>query len=53
MDAVDVSADQRARNEIFFREVNERVEEINDRLNSTSDEPLNDLRLRVRQHRLP
>ena len=39
MDGVDASANQRARNEILFREVNERVEEINDALNGRSDEP--------------
>jgi metal-responsive CopG/Arc/MetJ family transcriptional regulator len=38
MDDVDASADQRARSEILFRAVNERVEEFNDRLNGTSDE---------------
>ena len=38
MDGVAVSADQRARIEIVFREVNDRVEEISDRLNG-SDEP--------------
>lgn len=36
---MDASANQRARNEILFREVNERVEEINDRLDGRSDEP--------------
>ena len=35
---MDASTDRRARNEIVFREVNERVEEINDRLDGTSDE---------------
>jgi hypothetical protein len=38
MGGVEASADQRARNEILFREVNERVEEINDRLDGKSDE---------------
>ena len=40
MDDVDASADQRARNEILFREVNERVEEINERLDGESDDSL-------------
>ena len=40
MDGVDASADQQARNEILFREVNERVEEINDRLDGKRDEPV-------------
>ena len=38
MDGVDASTDQRARNEILFREVNERIEEINDSLDGHSDE---------------
>jgi hypothetical protein len=38
MDGVDASTDQRARNEILFREVNERVEEINDSLDGNSEE---------------
>jgi hypothetical protein len=34
---VDASDEQRARNEVLFREVNERVEEINERLDGESD----------------
>jgi hypothetical protein len=34
---VDATAEQRARTELLFREVNERVEEISDELNDTSD----------------
>jgi hypothetical protein len=36
MDSVDPSDEQRARNELLFREVNERVEEINEGLNGES-----------------
>ena len=34
---MDATAEQRARNELLFREVNERVEEISEELNATSD----------------
>jgi hypothetical protein len=37
---VDASDEQRARNEVLFREVNERVEEINERLDGESDDSL-------------
>jgi hypothetical protein len=40
MESVDASDEQRARNELLFREVNERVEEINERLDGESDDPL-------------
>jgi hypothetical protein len=34
---VDATEEQRARNELLFREVNERVEEMSNELNGTSD----------------
>jgi hypothetical protein len=37
---VDASAEQRARNEILFREVNERVEEVSDALDGGGDWPM-------------
>jgi hypothetical protein len=40
MESVDASDEQRARNELLFREVNERVEEINERLDGESDDSL-------------
>lgn len=40
MAGVDASDEQRARNELLFREVNERVEEINERLDGESDDSL-------------
>jgi hypothetical protein len=38
MEVVDASDEQRARNEILFREVNERVEEINEGLDGARDD---------------
>lgn len=40
MNVVDASDEQRARNEILFREVNERVEEINERLDGESGDSI-------------
>jgi hypothetical protein len=40
MERVDASDKQRARNELLFREVNERVEEINERLDGDNDDSL-------------
>jgi hypothetical protein len=37
MESVDPRDEQRARNEVLFREVNERVEEINERLDGEND----------------
>ena len=37
MEYVDASDEQRARNEVLFREVNERVEEINEALDGSGD----------------
>jgi hypothetical protein len=37
---VDASDEHRARNELLFREVNERVEEINDRLDGAGPSPM-------------
>lgn len=40
MASVDASDEQRARNELLFREVNERVEEINERLDGEKGDSL-------------
>ena len=40
MERVDASDKQRARNELLFREVNERVEEINERLDGDNEDSL-------------
>jgi hypothetical protein len=40
IESVDASDEQRARNELLFREVNERVEEINERLDGESEDSL-------------